>query len=135
MDGPFPMLETLQLYCSTYGTLGSSTKLPSKFEAPNLRHLQVSDLKLLPPSARLLNNVATRPSIVTFSVGEITTKPETLMACLALMPHLKVLKIGVFSPFPRNQRSARRRTLCTGSQPESASLALTDLEQFEFQGT
>jgi hypothetical protein len=84
MDGPFPMLETLQLYSSTYGTLHPSTKLPSVFEAPNLRHLQVSDLKFLPPLTQLADNVATRPSIVAFTVGEITTKPETLMACLAL---------------------------------------------------
>jgi hypothetical protein len=135
MDGPFPMLETLQLYCSTYGTLNSSTKLPIKFEAPNLRHLQVSDLKLLPPSIRLLSNVTTRPSIVTLTVGEITTKPETLTECLALMPHLKVLKIGVFFSIPSEPTASKEKSLCTGSQPESPSLALTDLEQFEFQGT
>jgi hypothetical protein len=134
MNGPFPMLETLQLYCSTYGRPGSGMTLPSEFEAPNLRHLQVSDLNLLPPSARLLNDVATRPSIVTFSVGEITTKPATFMECLALMPHLKVLKIGVLFSIPSAPTERKERELCAGSQAESASLTLTDLEEFEYQG-
>jgi hypothetical protein len=135
MDGPLPMLETLQLYCSTYnGTLRSNVKLPSKFEAPNLRHLQLSDLKLLPQLTQLLDNVANRPSIVSFTVGEITTKPEALMACLASMPHLKVLKIGVFFSIPSGSTERKERDLCTGGRPETAQLALTDLEQFEYQG-
>jgi hypothetical protein len=129
------MLETLQLYCSTYGILHPSTKLPSVFEAPNLRHLQVSDLRFLPPSTQLADNVATRPSIVTFAVGEITTKPETLMACLASMTHLNVLKIGVFFSIPSESTARKEKSLCTGSQPESPSLALIDLEDFEYQGT
>lgn len=135
MNGPFPMLETLQLYCSSSGNLRPRTALPTAFKAPNLRHLHVSDLKLMPPSTQLLNDVATRPSIVSFTVGEISTKQATLMECLALMPHLKVLKIGVFFSIPSESTEDAEKELCHGSQPESPSLALTDLEEFEFQGT
>jgi hypothetical protein len=135
MKGPLPMLETLQLYCSTYnGNIRSNTKLPTMFEAPNLRHLQLSDLKLLPQSAKLLNNVTARPSIVSFTVGEITTKPAALMACLASMPRLKVLKIGVFFSIPSGPTERKERDLCAGGRPESTQLALTDLEEFEYQG-
>jgi hypothetical protein len=140
MKGSFPMLETLQLYCTPQGgSLRSDTKLPRKFEAPKLRHLQISDLKLLQPleSTRLFNNVATRPgpSIVSFSVGEITTEPETLMACLALMPHLKVLKIGFLFSISSEATEREEKDLCAGIQPESVPLALTELEEFEYQGT
>ena len=105
------------------------------FKASNLRHLQVSDLKLMPPSTQLLNDVTTRPSIVTFTVGEITINSATLTECLALMPHLKVLKIGVFFSIPSDPTVRRERELSAGSGPESPSLALTDLEEFEYQGT
>jgi hypothetical protein len=138
MKGPFPMLETLQLYCWVRENLSPSTALPSEFEAPNLRHLQLSDLKLLPPSTKLFNNVnANRPSsIVSFSLGEITTNPVTLMASIALMPHLKVLKIGVSFSIPSESTEMTEYRLCTNNQrePEPASLTLTDLEEFEFQG-
>ena len=56
------------------------------------------------------------------------------MACLALMPHLKVLKIGVFFSIPSEPTERNERNLCAGSQAESDSLTLTDLEEFEFQG-
>jgi len=139
MNGPFPMLETLQVYCSSYGTssYGSSRKaptLPNMFEAPNLRHLQLSDLELMPLSTKLFNDATTRPSITTLTVGEITTKPATLMEYLALMPHLKVLKIGVSFSIPSEPTGRKERDLCAGRQPESPSLTLTDLEEFEYQG-
>jgi hypothetical protein len=139
MNGPFPMLETLQVYCSSlgdssFGRSRSPATLPSMFEAPNLRHLQISDLNLMPLSTKLLDDVATRPSIVTLTVGEITTKPAALMECLALMPHLKVLKIGVFFSIPSEPTERKERGLCAGSQPESPPLALTELEEFEYQG-
>ena len=134
------MLETLQLYCSPDdGSLRSNTKLPAAFGAPNLRHLQLSDLELLLPleSTQLFDGVANRPgpSIVSFSVGEITTKPAELMACLALMPHLKVLKIGFLFSVPSEQTELTEENLCAGSQKESAPLSLTDLEEFEYHGT
>jgi hypothetical protein len=131
MDGLFPILETLQLGCSSDKDLRKAETV-SKFEAPNLRYLQISDLKLLPPS--LLHDAATRPSIVTLSIGEITTNLDTLMASLALMPHLKVLKIGVSFSIPSDQTERKERELSTGKKPDSAPLALTDLEEFEYQG-
>ncbi|KAF8490161.1 hypothetical protein F5888DRAFT_1910052 [Russula emetica] len=138
MKGPFPMLETLQLCSSSDGTQRtqpSAMTLPSTFEAPDLRHFQLSDLKLLPSSSQSLNDFTTRlSSIVTFSLGEITTKPAALMACLALMPHLKVLKVGVLFSIPSHTTEDAERKLCAGSEPKSALLALTDLEEFEYQG-
>ena len=111
--------------------------LPSMFEAPNLRHLQLSDLTFLSPSTQLLNKNATAyPPIVTFSLEKIPTDLATLMSCLASMPHLKVLKIGS-SSFSRPSKQTRRGKLkfLAGSQPNSAFLALKDLEEFEYQGT
>jgi len=132
MNGTFPILETLQLYCLSENR--PRTALPSMFEAPNLRHLQLSDLTIPPQSSQLLSNVTTRPSIITFSLGEITIKPATLIECLASMPHLKVLKIGVLFVIP-SERAERRERALSKNQPESSSpLALTDLEEFEYQG-
>ncbi len=134
------MLETLQLCCTSDRNprFGSPEELPlpSMFEAPNLRHLQLSDLAFLPQSSQLLSSVATtgRPSIVTFSLGEITTTPAILMESLALMPHLKVLKIGVFFAIPSKRTERTERDLSTG-KPKLASLDLTNLEEFEFRGT
>jgi len=88
---------------------------------------------LLPQSSQLLGDVATRPSIVTFSLGEITIKPATLIKYLELMPHLKVLKIGALSFVPTDRKERTERDLCK-DQPKSPPLALSDLEQFEYQG-
>ena len=134
MDGTFPMLETLQLYRAP-DTDREPPLLPTMFDAPNLRHLQLTDLKSFPPTIKLLNNVTTRQSIVTLSLGEITIKPATLMEYLALMPRLKVLKIGVSFSIPSEHTERKEKNLCTGSQPKSPSLTLTDLEEFEYQGT
>jgi hypothetical protein len=133
MRGCFPTLETLQLCCSSEFGLDKNTALSSPFEAPNLRHLQLSDLKLLPPS--LIGTVVTRPSVVSFSIGDISMGPDTLMTYLALMPQLKVLKVGVSFSIPSEQTERKERELCGGGQPKLAQLALTDLEEFEYQGT
>jgi hypothetical protein len=145
MYGTFPMLETLQL-CSTsnrnprYGS-PAELQLSNTFKAPNLRHLQLSDLALLPQSSRLLNSVSitARPSIVTFSLGEITTTttPAILMESLALMPHLKVLKIGTFFAIPskRSERTERMKRDSSTGKPKLASLDFTNLEEFEYRGT
>ena len=62
--------------------------------------------------------------------------PDTLMEYLVLMPQLKVLKVGVAFSIPSEQTERKERELCgRGGQPESAQLALTDLEEFEYQGT
>jgi hypothetical protein len=135
MAGRFPMLETLQLCCSSpdeYLRKRGETRLPDKFEAPNLRHLQLSDLKLLPPA--LLVSSSSSSSIVTFSIGEITMEPDALMKYLAVMPQLKVLKIGVSFSIPSDRTERKEKELCAGDKPDSAPLALTDLEEFEYQG-
>ena len=130
MGGPFPVLETLQLWCSSSGF---DVRIPAKFEAPNLRHLQLSDVNLLPPSL-LNNNVAS--NIVSFTIGEISTKPEVLIEYLAPMPHLRVLKIGISFAIPseRTERKERELSRSSSSSAKSVPLALTDLEEFEYQG-
>ena len=134
MRACFPMLETLQLCCSSESVRDPKTTLSDKFEAPNLRHLQLSDLILLRPS--LVKTVLTRPSVVSFSIGEITMKSDELMTYLALMPHLKVLKVGIAFSIPSEQTARKERDLCgRGGQPGTAQLALTELEEFEYQGT
>ncbi len=133
MNGTFPVLETLQLCCSSRDRRAAS--LPSTFEAPNLRHLQLSDFSLL-PQLKLPGQVTPRHSIVTFSLGEVTIRPSTLIKCLASMPHLKVLKIGVsFSiPSDRTERMVRDLVKMQAAESPSSPLALTDLEEFEYQG-
>ena len=131
--GPFPILETLQLYCSLKDIPRIS---PSMLEAPNLRHLQLSDLTFLSSSKQLLNpNAIILPSIVTFSLGEITTKPTELLGLLKRMPRLKVLKIGVSFSIPSERTERSEKGLLKGDQPESAPLDLPDLEELEYKGT
>ena len=94
MEGDFPTLETLQLYCSS--TSNFDAKLPSTFRAPNIRNLQMSDLTLLAPeqpSAFLSSST----SIVSLSLEEIISdlSPARLVEHLSLMPNLKILKISL----------------------------------------
>jgi hypothetical protein len=134
MEGTFPMLETLQLYCSSMKN--SQGKLPSGFVAPNLRHLQLSDLTLLPPlqSSPLLNGVTTHPSIVSFYLGEITPdlSPKRLAEMLSLMPNLKNLKIGLLLTASAQQR--QRVNQDQKAQQVSRSTLLADLEELQFKG-
>ena len=138
VKGPFPILETLQLFCS----FDSGPCInPSRFEAPKLRHLQLSNLTILSPSTQsqlLFKNAsyaASRRSIVTFSLGEITTTPAALSAGLASMPCLKVLKIGVAFSIRTARTNRMERHLLTGDKPEPASLNFGELEEFEYKGT
>jgi hypothetical protein len=49
------------------------------------------------------------------------------------MPHFKVLKVGVAFSIPLEQAGRKERELCgRGGQPESAQLALAELEEFEY---
>jgi hypothetical protein len=134
MKGDFPMLETLQLHCTSVNN--SHGKLSSTFGAPNLRHLQLSDFTLLPPRplSRLLNGDTSYPSIVTFSLGEITPDlpPKRLAEYLSLMPNLKVLKIGILS---LTYSPVRERD--NGNQPGqqvSRPTLLAGLEELQYQG-
>ena len=118
------------------GSVVQGESVLSQHEAPKLRHLQLSDLTVLSPSTQLLNKCATsRTSIVTFSLGEITTTPSALSACLASMPLLKVLKIGVSFFIPSERTELMERDLLKGNKPELASLHFCDLEEFEYHGT
>ncbi|KAH9976526.1 hypothetical protein BJV74DRAFT_861946 [Russula compacta] len=128
LEGTFPALETLELYgpSSEYVRV----RLPSTFEAPNLRHLHLSDFTLAyrpsPPTP------ATFPaSLVTFSLGEITpsipVSPEFFAECLSLMPHLKSLNIGYLFPVEETRDNAP-------DQQVSHPPILTNLEELQFQG-
>jgi hypothetical protein len=124
LNGHFPVLETLELY----GITGGAT-WPSAFEAPNLRHLYLSDLSLLPPQLSRFP-IISPASLVTFALGETTPNkrsPLFLMECLSFMPALKHLKIGFLFPGGRYQRSS-------GDQEASRSPLPTALEEIQFQG-
>lgn len=128
MEGNFPMLETLQLYCSSYLSDNSLREmLPGTFEAPNLRHLQISDSTLLPTQQSPLLNSLT--SIVTFSIDEITRDlpPSRLVGYLLLMVNLKILKIS------QGTREVGRDQAQQAGQEVSRSL-LTGLEELQYHG-
>ena len=119
MEGCFPMLETLQLYCSSHGR-NLRGMLPSSFEAPNLRHLQISDSTFLPAQqSPFFNSLA---SIVTFSIEEITHNlpPKRLVEYLSLMPNLKILKIS--------------QGTSQASEDEAHSTLHTVLEELQYHG-
>jgi hypothetical protein len=131
MQGLFPILETLQLYCSSYDNKNAT--LPSTFEAPNLRHLQLSDFTLVPRRLPPLTTAICPSSLVTFSLGEVTPvkyqSPALLAECLAIMPQLKRMKIGYLFPVERKKpqdESSRER-----SPPQ---VLLANLEEIQFKG-
>lgn len=129
MEGNFPMLETLQLYCSSYRSENSLRgMLPSTFEAPNLRHLQISDSTLLPAQQSPFLNSLT--SIVTFSIDEITRDlPQSrLVGYLLLMVNLKILKIS-----QGTRKVSRDQAQQVAGQDVSRSL-LTGLEELQYHG-
>lgn len=130
MKKDFPVLETLQLHCTSVSN--SNGKLSSTFGAPNLRHVQLSDFTVLPARelSPLFNGVTSRPSLVTFSLGEITPDlpPRRLVECLSLMPNLRTLKIGFLSSTysPVKDKPA--------SQQASRDTLLAHLEELQYQG-
>ena len=129
MKSEFPMLETLQLHCTS--VRNSNGKLSSTFRAPNLRHIQLSDFTVLPARelSPLLNGVTSQPSLVTFSLGEITPDlpPRRLVECLSLMPNLKILKIGFLS-------STYSSIKDQSGQQASRETLLANLEELQYQG-
>jgi hypothetical protein len=131
MQGPFPVLDTLQLYCSSYDNKDAT--LPSTFEAPNLQHLQLSDFTLVPQRLPPLTTAICPSSLVTFSLGEVTPvkyqSPALLAECLAIMPQLKRVKIGYLFPVERKKHevgSSRKK-----SPPQ---VLLANLEEIQFKG-
>jgi hypothetical protein len=131
MQKPFPMLETLQLYCSSYWN--DKAILPTTFEAPNLRHLQLSDFTLVPQRLPPLTTAICPSSLVSFSLGEVTPaqykSPALLAECLAIMPQVKRLKIGYLFPVERRDHEHESSREAPHSQ-----VLLANLEEFRFEG-
>jgi len=125
MNGSFPVLETLQLYCSSLKNEGA--KLHSTFEAPNLRHIQLSDFALIHQDTPPLITSMFPPSLVSFSLGEVTPiqyqSPAIFVECLSAMPQLKSLKMGYLFPVEQDKRYQKASTL-----------RLTNLEELQFHG-
>jgi hypothetical protein len=130
MKGSFPVLETLQLYCSSL--TNEKARLPDTFEAPKLRHLQLSDFTLVPQKTPPLNTTICPLSLVSFSLGEVTpTKyqsPARFLKCLSVMPQLKSLKIGYL--FSQDERHTGQ----SSKQASHSTLHLTNLEELQFHG-
>ena len=129
MDGPFPALETLQLYCSSYRN--EDAMIPTTFEAPNLRHLQLSDFTtFFPLRTNPLTAAICPQSLVTFSLGEAPPAerwtPAHFAECLEGMPQIRCLKIGYLFPVGGSY-SAR-------ASEEVPTILLSDLEELHFQG-
>ena len=126
MKGTFPVLETLQLYCSSL--TNECARLPSTFNAPKLRHLQLSDFALVPQKTPPLNTTICPPSLVSFSLGEVVPvkyqSPALFVECLSVMPQLKSLKIGYLFPVEDKSRQ----------QASHSTLRLTNLEELQFHG-
>jgi len=130
MKGPFPVLETLQLSCPSL--TNECARLPSTFKAPKLRHLQLSDFTLVPQKTPPLNTTICPPSLVSFSLGEITPikyqSPAVFVECLSVMPQLKSLKIGYLVPVEQGGQDRSSR------QALHSTLLLTNLEELQFRG-
>ena len=129
MDGPFPALETLQLYCSSYRN--ENARIPTTFEAPNLRHLQLSDFTFFPPlRTNPLTAVICPQSLVTFSLGEAPPTehwtPALFAECLEGMPQIRCLKIGYLFPVEGSHLGQASEGVPT--------VLLSDLEELHFQG-
>ena len=133
MEGSFPVLETLQLYCSSL--TNEKARLPDTFEAPKLRHLQLSDFTLVPQKTPPLNTTICPPSLVSFSLGELPSPKYLSLAhfleCLSIMPQLNSLKIGYL--FSQDEKD---RTLYDKGQTDKphSTLHLTNLEELQFHG-
>jgi hypothetical protein len=127
MNGSFPVLETLQLYCSSLQN--EDAKLPSTFEAPKLRHIQLSDFRLVPQATPPLSASAGMfsPSLVSFSLGEVMPSQYQSVAhfveCLSVMPQLKNLKMGYLFPVEVDETIQKASTLRLGN-----------LEELQFHG-
>jgi len=128
MKGPFPVLETLQLSCSSL--TNECVRLPSTFKAPKLRHLQLSDFTLVPQKTPPLNTTTCPPSLVSFSLGEITPiKYQSLVVFveyLSVMPQLKSLEIGYLVPVGQGGQDQSSR------QASHLTLLPTNLEELQF---
>jgi len=132
MKGSFAVLETLQLYCSSLEN--KDARLPSTFEAPKLRHLQLSDFALVPQKTPPLNTTICPPSLVSFSLGEVAPvkyqSPALFVKCLSVMPQLKCLKIGYL--FPVEEQTTNRDK--SSQQASHSTLRLTNLEELQYHG-
>jgi len=129
MDGPFPALETLQLYCSSYRN--ENAMIPTRFEAPNLRHLQLSDFTtFFPLRTNPLTAAICPQSLVTFSLGEAPPTehwtPALFAECLEGMPQIRCLKIGYLFPVEGSHLGQASEGVPT--------VLLSDLEELHFQG-
>ncbi|KAH9954580.1 hypothetical protein BC827DRAFT_1158661 [Russula dissimulans] len=121
---PFPVLETLELYYSS--PHGRPMQLPFNFQAPNLRHLYLSECNMYrKPSTSFAN-------LSTFFLGEITSlNSEELAQCLSFMPNLKRLNLGFY--FPVEQR-VKFLSDSEQEEPESLSKLVTNLEELQYEG-
>jgi hypothetical protein len=129
MDGPFPALETLELYCSSREN--KNARLPPTFEAPNLRHLQLSDFTFAPLQTNPPTAAICPQSLITFSLGAASStedwSPVLLAECLEAIPQIRCLQIGYLFP-------ARGFRGVSKANEEVPTFLLSDLEELQFQG-
>ena len=129
IDEEYPILEYLILVTSAeHVTLVSV--LPKTLEAPNLRHLLLLGVVVVPPiESRLLT---TAIGMVTLCLHIQTPsayfQPDILVQCLSFMPRLDTLLITTYSLSP---------TMWGGNSciPQSRHATLPNLRYFGYQGS
>ena len=125
IDDEFPMLEYLCI------SPEDNTRLviPRAFQAPQLRHLVLSNLAF-PIGSPLLSAPA---CLVTLSLTKIHPsayfRPNELLQRVSLMPHLETLMIDFHSPVPNN--GVEQELL---HMPNTTHVTLPNLRSFGFGG-
>ncbi|KAH9971474.1 hypothetical protein BGW80DRAFT_442291 [Lactifluus volemus] len=125
MDHQFPILERMYIHSLT------EVDLPSTFQAPNLRHLQLSTASV-PIQSSLLTTTAAglvSLSLLNISASEpVYLPPSYILTRLPLMAQLERLSITFHSPIPN--RDVERQLHQT---PDMTTLP--NLRRFLFRGT
>ena len=127
LDGEFPVLEYLHI-----AQRNAHFTLPSKFEAPHLRHLWL-DHFASPMGSLLLTTAVGLVSLVLRWIHPTThpgyPHPDDLLQPLSHLPHLEILQIGFISP-GSNTDIERRLSHMTAM----THVMLPKLRQFRFWG-
>ena len=127
LDGEFPILEFLRIRPLTKN--GTRLTLPSTFEAPHLRHLQLDHFAS--PRGSSLLRIAT--CLVTVSLRwihpSIYPHPNDILQPFSLLRQLETLEIGFCFPVPK--RDIERQLLNT---PTMTRPMLSNLQSFVFWG-
>jgi hypothetical protein len=127
MDRPFPILE--RLHIRTLTEEDTSLILPTTFQAPNLRRLNLR-YTALPIGSPLLTTTGGLAHLWLADISQSTYFPPSyILARLPLMPQLEWLGIGFHSPLPNGDGVRELLDI-----PIMTHVALPSLRLFSFRG-